>query len=954
MTNKTTRTGSCFALSLLIVWGLSLVAYSQDRSELRGTITDQAGALVVGVDVTLTNPTGQTYKTKTNDRGEYRITAIAAEIYTLTVSGEGFATFTKEIDLTKKLLNTFDITMEITVEDKITVNTEDLTGVSVDPSNDLMSINLSPEEIRALPDDPDDMLTILRQMAGATEDAQIYVDGYRESGRLPPKEAILAIRINSNPFSAQYTEPGFGRIEIITKPGSNTFHGGIRFNFDDQNFNARNAFALLRTPLSRETYNVFLTGPIIKNKWDFFVNFERRDIATDTAINATILNPTSHALESFVTSVAVPQTLNNVEIRTHYLVDAKNNVGVWYRHTSNVQDDQGIGGFSLPSQAFRSTATDNTLRISLTTVATESSVNEIRTEFSRRTANSQASDTAPQVSVVDAFTSGGDQGSLFNDSLSNNFAFSDDATYTHKKHTFKFGFRADGSQIEDTNEANFGGSFTFSGVPATAASPQIAPLTQYRDVLLGMPGIHPTQFSVVEGDPFVGLTQWDFAWYINDDWKPSKSLNVSFGLRQEFQTHLGDQRNLAPRLGLALSPDKDHKSVIRLGSGIFYTIVTSAVAQAAVLGDGVQQRQLVLRDPDFFSTIPTSFTGFSVGNEQRTLEDLKLRMPYVWITTLSYERALPLKIQGSIAYTYQRGDHLLREVDLNQPSPFSITATNPIGIRPDPSLGPVLDVQSTGISKRSEMRITVNRRLGKILVFGNYLLSSTDANTSGWTSVAADSANLAQEWGRTSYDYRNRGFVGGSVTLPYGITAAPYVFAQTGGPFNIVTGSDQNGDFLTLRPAFAAVGVPNQRLVSTPYGIFNLNPFPGEMLIPRNFGQAPGSFNVNLNLSKAFGFGSPLVDNTRRGRGQGGGGRGGGGGGGRGGGGGGGGGQGAAGGGYSDSGRKYTLTVYAYAQNLLNHVNLAGINGDLTSPVFGLPETAAAARVITMGIHFNF
>jgi hypothetical protein len=120
------------------------------------------------------------------------------------------------------------------------------------------------------------------------------------------------------------------------------------------------------------------------------------------------------------------------------------------------------------------------------------------------------------------------------------------------------------------------------------------------------------------------------------------------------------------------------------------------------------------------------------------------------------------------------------------------------------------------------------------------------------------------------------------------------------------------------------------------------------VLIPRNFGRAPGTFNVNLNVSKSFAFGGLIAGGSAGGTGAGGRGQGGGfgpGGGGR---------SGGGAGGFSDSGHKYTMTVYAYAQNLLNHVNLSAINPDLASPVFGLPETAAAARVITLGIRFNF
>jgi hypothetical protein len=938
MANIIRTTAGRIALGLLIFWAFSLIGYGQDKAEVRGVVTDQTGAVVVAVDVTVTDATSQKYTAKTNEKGEYRITGIPKGSCTLTVTGDGFSTYTKVVDLTQKAVTVQDVSMEISVSDQVTVNT-DTTGISTDMDANLTGITLSPEEIAALPDDPDDLLSTLRQMAGPTEDAQIYVDGYREGGRLPPKEAILTIRINNNPFSAQYTEPGFGRIEIVTKPGTSSYHGGVRFNFNDQYFNGRNAFAFERTPLSRETYNVFLTGPIIKNKWDFFFNFERRDIATDTVISA--VNPITFL--PLVTSIAVPQTLSNYEIRTNYLLNNKNTVGLWYRHTSNEQDDQGIGGFNLSSLASTSIAKDNTLRFSVTTVATESVVNELRTEISRRSTDIQASNTSQEISVADAFTTGGNQGNFLNDTTSNNLAFSDDMTYTHKKHTVKIGFRTDGSEIEDTNMANFGGVFTFNGQAANAklGLAALSPLQQYQEVQASVPNVFPSSYSIVRGDPFVGLTQWDFAWYANDDWKITNSLNISLGLRQELQTHLGDQRNFAPRFSLAWSPDKAHKSTIRVGSGIFYTIVTSAIAQAAVLGDGVQQEQIFIKNPPFFSQIPANL---SPTNEQRVLEDASLRMPYIWITTVSYERILPLKLQASVAYSYQRGDHLLREVDLNQGN--LITA-----LRPNPALGPVFDVQSTGSSKRNELRFTVNRRLGKVTLFANYLLSRTYSDTDGWTSVAANSQDLAEEWGRASYDYRNRAFIGGNVTLPYGISVAPFIFAQTGGPFNIITPDNATGD--PLRPAFAGIGTPGAILTS--YGLLNPLPTPSEMLIPRNFGQAPGSFTVNLNLAKSFGFGG-LLDNANPpgagggGRGQGGG-RGGGGGGGFGGGPGGGG----PGGGFSDSGRKYTMTVYAYAQNLLNHVNLGSINADLANlRAFGLPETAGPARIITMGIRFNF
>ena len=931
------RKRSSFVAALLLTALLFTPAYSQGTVEVHGLVADPTGAVIGGATVTLADDAGHKYTAKSDDAGVYRITGIVKGSYTITVEDEGFSTYTQKLDLTARTSLVANATLEVSLKD-ITenINADNSQGISTESDANLSGISLSPEEIKSLPDDPDDMLAQLRQMAGPSEDAQIYVDGYREGGRLPPKEAILTIRINNNPFSAQFVEPGFGRIEIVTKPGTSDYHGGLRFNFDDQYLNGRNAFALERTPLTRSTYNVFLTGPIIKNRWDFFFNFERRDLATDTVVNA--LDPNTFA--PFITSVGAPQTLTNYEIRTNYLINNKNTFGVWYRHTSNVQDDQGIGGFSLPSQAFTSTATDNTLRFSVTTVATESAVNEIRTEISRRTNLAQAINDATQVTVQSAFTTGGNQNSLLNNSDSNNLAFSDDLTYTHKTHTFKFGFRTDASEIENTNRSNFGGSFLFSGNRALS----LTPLQQYMDVIHGVPGITPSQFSIILGNDFVGLTQWDYGWYANDDWKISQSLNMSLGIREEMQTHLGDKTNFAPRFSLAWAPDKAHKSTIRFGSGIFYTIVTSGVTQAATLGNGVEQQQVLITNPPFFTDIPSNLSG--LGGQslvERTIKDSDLRMPYLWMNTISYERSLPLKLQGSISYSYQRGVHLLREQDLNQKNPTT-------GLFPFPGQGPILDVESTGSSVRHEMRLTVNRRLGKVNLFANYLLSSTHADTDGWGTLPANSYDLAAEWGRVPYDAHHRVFVGGNVSLPHGFSVAPFIFAQSGGAFNILGGVPLlNVPGLVERPAFAGIGTPGA--VLTPYGLLNPNPAPGEQLIPRNFGRTPGSFNTNLNVGKTFGLGRPL-DNTnaagggrRNGQGGGFGGRGGGGGFGPGGG---------PGGGFSDSGHRYSLTVYAFGQNLFNHVNLGSINPVLTSPIFNLPETAGGARVITLGIRFNF
>jgi len=127
--------------------------------------------------------------------------------------------------------------------------------------------------------------------AGGADDAAVYVGGFRERGQLPPKEAILRISINQNPYSAEFSERGDARIEIITKPGSDTFHGGFNFNFNDESLNARDAFATFRAPFQNRAYGGYFSGPIIRNRWGFFFDMQHTETDGNDFVNAIVLDP---------------------------------------------------------------------------------------------------------------------------------------------------------------------------------------------------------------------------------------------------------------------------------------------------------------------------------------------------------------------------------------------------------------------------------------------------------------------------------------------------------------------------------------------------------------------------------------------------------------------------------------------------------------------------------------
>ena len=243
---KKVVTASLILLSLLG----NLTAFARDGEsepqatvELRGTVIDEQNAYIPAATLTLDDGKGNHYTATSDERGQYRV-QVKPGLYTVSVAVEGFAKFEQQVDLTKRRKEDFNVKLEVAISEQVEVQ-DNAAGISTDPDRNLSAITLTEKDLESLPDDPDDLLSTLKQMAGAAggnDDAMVYVDGFHERGQIPPKEAILRISINQNPFAAEYQEPGNARIEIITKPGADTYHGSFRFNFGDESLNANTYF----------------------------------------------------------------------------------------------------------------------------------------------------------------------------------------------------------------------------------------------------------------------------------------------------------------------------------------------------------------------------------------------------------------------------------------------------------------------------------------------------------------------------------------------------------------------------------------------------------------------------------------------------------------------------------------------------------------------------------------
>jgi hypothetical protein len=482
-----------------------------------------------------------------------------------------------------------------------------------------------------LADDPEDLATDLQALAGPSAGpggSSVFIDGF-SGGQLPSKEAIREIRINQNPFSPEYDKLGYGRVEILTKPGADKFHGTGYYNFGDSVWNSRNPYAAEKAPFLLKEYGGSLQGPLGKRA-SFFLTVDRASIDNGAIINGTILDPATLSIVNPYSQVfRIPQRRIRISPRVDYQITPTDTLSVRYAFSRADLQHAGVGGFQLVSTGIHQHGTDHTVQIANTKVLGASALNETRFQFYRAHISSLSEDASPQLNVLNAFVGGGAQvGNSLN--TLGTYEFQNNTTVTHQTHTGRFGLRVRAATLDNSSPINFGGTFTFGGrvAPELDAADQVVldssgqpvlininSLEAYRRTLVfGRLGLSPaqlrtlgggaSQFTINAGNPSLSVNQQDFGVFAGDDWRVRSNLTINLGLRYEWQTNLHDWRNIAPRVGLAWAPrggkaGASPKTVVRAGFGMFYQRFDVTDLLTAGRYNGVIQRQSVVTNPDF-------------------------------------------------------------------------------------------------------------------------------------------------------------------------------------------------------------------------------------------------------------------------------------------------------------------------------------------------------------------
>jgi hypothetical protein len=979
---------------------------------IRGQVADATGAVIPNATVIATTTSGQQAgKATSNGVGQYTIRGLAPGTYGVTVTATGFSAFAKPtVVVTAGQTQTVNAALQIEVQQQVEVQSEANT-VSTSPEDNANAVVIKGQDLNALSDDPDELQNELEALAGPAagpNGGQIYIDGFT-GGQLPPKSSIREIRVNQNPFSAEYDRLGYGRIEIFTKPGTGAMHGDFEAQGNDSVFNSQNSLLnsqnapnqprITEPPYYSWIMHGSVGGPITKSSSYFLSGFSRQQLNENVILaidpSSIVAGASFNDLPSVNEVFGNPTSRLDISPRIDLQLGSAHTLTVRETYNRSVSTDSiGSSGLVLPDYAANIKDQENALQVSDSWILSKNLVDDIRFQYRRIRDQTAAVSNLPSFTVQEEFSDGGNPEQNVQDH-ENDLELQDYFSGVVGTHSLNFGGRLRAYPDVNVTTSGSNGAYIFS-------SPQtFVGCYQTPEGSTPPSTCTPQQYSYTKiTNPQASATLFDAALFYQDDWKVNPRLTFSYGVRWETQNWISDKDDWAPRISFAYALGhgngrKPAKTVLRAGYGWFYQRFTVpngfGASEPYVINtiheNGVNEQQFIQTSGIVFNQyaatpISGSTAGSATGRNAPTFYtiDPNLHAANDMEAAIGVDRQITKSITGNVTYVYSQGVHQFFTDNLSAAAEFPLASarndTYP-ATAPAPPTTNNLQYQSGGFYRESQIMVTARATYRKLSFFTNYTYSNALGDTGGVSSVPSVSSDPGLDYGRTNFDIHNRLMVFGNFMLPWEVSVSPMVVANSGSPFNITTGSDltANNQF-NGRPTYAAsCSEPNA--MSTQWGCFDalpygtLNPAPGapiepyaaqEKIAPVGLGTGPVNVSLNMRLSKVIGIGPEEEGGVGPG---GGGGRGGM----R------GGPAGLGGGGLSGSrggpGRldqsvphKYSLTFSAWGTNLLNHENLGTPNGALDAPtLFGKSQTLAGGffasptagnRNISLQVIFNF
>ena len=931
-------------LTLLSAQAASAQGGAPALGTLSGTVVDPTGARVPGATLQLSGKAG--HRSLTTDGLGHFLAHLPAGSYALDISAGGFLPLERE-GVVVSPSGRAELLLTLTVGSTGTeVNVNSTAQASTAEADNMTAIVLSGAKLQALSDDESTFQQQVNAMAlgGDSGSTQLIVDGFT-GGRFPPKTAIREIRINSNPFSAEYDSLGFGRIEIFTRPGANKLHGSFDLSGTNESFNARNPYnAGVQPPYRDLFYEGNLNGPL-GSKTSFFLADERTDQQNDAVVDAVTLGANNLSLPTS-TAVPSPQTDNTFSLRMDRQLGATNVVTGRYEVSTNHQINSGVGLLVLPSEGVTTGSATQTLQLSDTQTVGTRTVVETRFEFIRTRSQQTPNSNAPALIVEGSFSGGGSPSQASSDHA-DHYELQEYVSHARGNHLLRLGGRFRDNREANTSTGNYNGVFTFPSLAAYGimqGALAANPATSFAAIQAAGGG--PSQFNLTQGATSAAVSTADLGVYAEDEWKLRKGLTLDSGFRLESQTAVPDHFDPAPRVGAAYAwtpgAHKKPVAVFRSGFGMFYGRFGAGNLLTAVRQNGVSQLAYFVANPQFYFTgnptlDPELLGSANLASSEPTIYRVSptLAAPYTITGSFSAEHGFT-NDKGVVSVTWiaTRGVHQYLSRNLNAPLPGTFDPGDPAtAVRPLGGAGNLYQYSSDGIRHGQTLSAAADLNPTKALsVWAFYTLQFRSGDTGGINAFPSNEYDLAADYGPAAVT-RQRLSSGLWYNGPKNFMAGLFFRANSGTPFNITTGIDNNGDTIfNDRPAFAT-DLTRPSVVRTRYGNFDAAPTAGQTIVPVNYATSPAFFSLQTSFAREFHFGPRPAALAAPGK--------------------------PKGEGLPDP--RYQLRFAVEAQNVLNHNNPGVPVGILSSPFFGQSISLApssgitgANRTITLRTNFSF
>src|SRR5262245_19584956 len=811
MMNQEVNSGRVLITHILFFVGLILtltIAVTGQTSsgfvEVSGIVMNTSEEVIPGAKVILRRNDGRRNDGTTQQRevtsdavGSFRFSRVASGSYEIVIQKNAFNPAVIQLTIGARAPLPLRVVLAV-AELREEMAVEDRSGnVNTNPSENLDVIKLDRDALNNIPVLGNDVIGAVANLVDASSTgsggATVLVDGL-ETTRKVPASMIQEVRINQNPYSAEFARPGRGRIEVITKAGATAYHGEFGFVFRDSRLDARNAFALERPPEQRRIFEGALTGPLGRGKkTSFFFSGNREE----EDLQAVVFARTTTGLVS--ENVATPQRQSEFSFRVNHQVGAKTTYSIRFDFTEDSSRNNGVGGYNLPETAADSRDGEHQIFFTHRQIISPALINELTLRAGHEYGRTRSvRHGVPRLIVQDAFTGGGGQADRR--TTENHVQLNEILSWTKGRHFVRGGLNVpDISRRGFSDQTNFGGTFTF------------ATLEDYLNN-------RPFLYAINQGDGHLAFWQKEFGLFAQDQILARSNFSVALGVRYDKQNYLGDKNNFSPRISFAYSPDKKRKTVLRGGAGIFYDRTGINPIADKLRFDGQRLRQVNILDPGY----PDPLSSVSALAAQpsaiyRFAPDL--RSPYTFQFSMGAERQLAKSLTLTANYINTHGIKLFRPRDINAPLPRYLR-------RPDPTVGILRELESAGRSETHALELLLR---GKISRFFNgtiqYTLGRAYNNTGGINSRLANNYDLTGEWARADFDERHRFNVLGAFKAGDWVNLGMTVSLTSGRPYSLTTGRDDNHDTIA-----------NDR----PLGV------------PRNSLQAPGAATLDLRWSKEF------------------------------------------------------------------------------------------------------